>query len=86
MIYLKLITNDELAFLINAQVSDDSFKQDSLSRSGLIGLIESIKEDNPKNMTKDSYYIIKKHIERLERFKELQKSQLNQFKEVLIKY
>ena len=67
-------------------MSDDSFKQDSLSRSGLIGFIELLKEDNPKNMTKDSYHKIKCHLYRLNRFKEVQEHLLRDFKEVLVKY
>ena len=86
MIDSRLLTNEELAFLINAQMKDKSFKQDSLSRSGLIGFIENIKERNPKSMSNDSYYRIKSQATRLRKFKELQETQLNQFKEVLVKY
>jgi hypothetical protein len=83
MIDFRLITDEELDFLINAQMKDNSFKQGGLSRSGLIDFIESIKDNNPKNMNFDSYYIIKEHIERLKQFKETQINQINQFKEIL---
>ena len=85
MIYSPSVTNEEIAYIINTQI-DNGVRQDALSRKGLIGFIESLKENTNKNAPRDSYYIIKKRLEKLQSFKESQEKTLFQFKQILIKF
>ena len=87
MIDFRLITKDELCFLINEQMKDESiFKIGELSRDGMINFIESQKEKTTDGMKFDSYYKISAQVTRLRKFKETQEEQLKQFLEVIRKY
>jgi hypothetical protein len=87
MIDFRLITKDELCFLINEQTKYESiFKIEDLSRDGMINFIESQTEKTTDGMEFDSYYKISAQVTRLRKFKEVQEDQLKQFLEVITKY
>jgi hypothetical protein len=83
MIDLRLITNEEIAEIMNDQIKAITY--DGLTRSGLLGALEAMKEGS-KNIPLDSFFIIEARLTRLRRFKEIQESQLKQFMEVLKEY